>query len=148
MKAFFATHTKHHKELQVHIESIKQALWFLENYKDTPNDILTLAKYEDDWPEMINDWPYTKLWSMLTFYRCMEKLKKAQDYFDKPPANHSFSSEHNHNKDHYLPIIMKTLKLYDKHYEFSKLLWEVFNEACETNGIREKNTFDHNPFTL
>lgn len=133
--SFFSN--KNYLHLREHVELIEQAFFFLQDYPDTPHDIMVLKSYGNKWYEIATQQNYIIIWSMLTFYRCIEKLKKAKDYFDLPVTdiNYRFVAEYNTYKNMYYAKIKETLKKYEAHYHFSKIMWDKYNEICAINHL-------------
>ncbi len=129
--------------LKEHIELIEQALSFLNDYINVPHDILILKKHGDRWLEVAMTWNYTNVWSILTFYRCMEKLKKAKDYFDQPltDTRNPFRAEYDNYKNIYYAKITDMLQEYETHYLFSKMMWDKFNEMYEIKNTPTLSKF-------
>lgn len=121
---------KNYLHLKEHVELIEQAFYFIQTYPHVAHDIMILKSYEDNWYETAITWPYIRIWDILTFYRCIEKLKKAKEYFDLPMANKTFVEY----KNIYYAEINETLQKHEIHYHFSKMMWNTFNERYGINN--------------
>lgn len=141
MKAFKQFFTKKEPSLflKENAEIIEQTFLFLNDYSDVPQNILALKKCGDKWYDLATSWHYITIWNILTFYRCMEKLEKAKDYFDHPPKDMSekFIVAFEQSKNKYYAEISKLLSQYDEHYQFSKMMWEHFKEAYNQSCDRK-----------
>jgi len=128
--------------LKEHIDFVEQTFIFINNHPEVPYDIMALKKYENKWYKVAITWNYLSVWNILTFYRSMEKLKKAKDYFDKPIRD---IAEFDQCKNKYYSKIVETLSQYDTHYRFSKMMWDEFNEIYKikltNNSEQEKKDY-------
>jgi hypothetical protein len=123
--------SKNHAELNKFTTTIEETLCFLEDNSHIANHILQLEKNGNQWFEIAKKKPYFYSWEMITFYRCMEKLKSSIGYFAATPtySSESFLIKFNQARAEHLPIIIEIFNKHQHPYEFSKIIWKKINDV-------------------